>query len=71
MLLFRSEEHAGRWLEDGRKPRGETMTLEQQWRLAQAWFEGRHLPGWRKRTPAEAQAVFRTVGLTGKFWRLL
>ena len=71
MLLFRSGEHAGRWLEDGRQPRGETMTLEQQWRLAQAWFEGRHLLEWRKRTPSEAEAVFGSVGLTGKFWRFL
>lgn len=70
MLLFRSEEHLGRWLADGTRPRGETVTLDQQWRLAREWFRGRHLPGWRKRSPAEAEAVFRAAGLDGGFWRL-
>jgi hypothetical protein len=46
------------------------MTLEQQWQLAQRWFAGRHLPEWKRRTPAEAEAVFRSVGLTSEFWSL-
>ena len=70
MLLFRSEEHVERWITSGR-PRGETLTLDQQWRLAQTWFRGRDLPGWRKRTAAEAEDVFRATGLTGEFWRLV
>jgi hypothetical protein len=69
MLLFRSEEHLERWLEDDRRPRGEALRLEQQWRLARLWFRGRHLPEWRKRTADEAEAVFRDAGLTGNFWR--
>ena len=69
MLLFRSEEHVERWVARGR-PRGATLSLQQQWRLAQAWFRGRHLPEWRKRTPAEAEEVLRGAGLTGDFWRL-
>ena len=70
MLLFRSEEHLERWLEDPGRPRGETLTLATQWQLAIAWFAGRDQPGWKKRTPAEAQEVFRSVGLTGAFWNL-
>lgn len=70
MLLFRSEEHVERWLADGSRPRGETLTLDQQWRLANEWFRGRHLPGWRRRSAAEAEGVFRDAGLTGDFWRL-
>ncbi len=70
MLLFRSGEHLARWLEDPVRPCGETMTLDQQWHLAREWFRGRHLPGWRKRTPAEAEAVLRSAGLAGDFWRL-
>lgn len=68
MLLFRSEDHVERWLADGRRPRGETLSLARQWDLARAWFRGRHLAGWKKRSPAEAEAVFRSVGLTGDFW---
>lgn len=70
MLLFRSEEHLERWLADGRRPRGEALTLERQWLLAREWFRGRHLPGWQKRTAAEAESVFRAAGLTSNFWRL-
>lgn len=67
MLLFRSEEHLGRWLSLGH-PAGEKLTLDQQWELALRWFAGRHLPGWQRRTPAEAQRVFASVGLSSDFW---
>ena len=70
MLLFRSEDHLARWLEDPSRPKGESFSLEQQWTLAQRWFAGRHLPKWHKRTAEEAEAVFRSVGLTSDFWRL-
>jgi hypothetical protein len=70
MLLFRSEEHLERWLESPAHPRGETMTLQQQWELAKRWFAGRHLREWRKRDAAQAEDVFRSVGLTSNFWSL-
>jgi hypothetical protein len=70
MLLFRSEEHLERWLADGRRPRGGRLTLAQQWRLAGAWFAGRDLPEWRRRSAAEAGELFASVGLTGDFWHL-
>lgn len=69
MLLFRSEEHVAAWVAAGH-PSGSTLTLAQQWDLAVAWFRGRDLPDWRKRTAAEAEAVFRDVGLTDDFWHL-
>jgi hypothetical protein len=28
-------------------------------------------PDWRRRTPAEAEAVFASIGLTGSFWKLV
>jgi hypothetical protein len=71
MLLFRSEEHLGRWLVKPGRQRGETLSLDQQWKLAQRWFAGRHLPGWQKRDAAQAEEVFRSVGLTSDFWRLV
>jgi hypothetical protein len=70
MLLFRSEEHARRWYRGNEMPAGATLTLEQQWELARVWYADRLSPAWRRRTPAEAEAVFETVGLTGDFWRL-
>jgi hypothetical protein len=70
MLLFRSEEHVDRWVEGGGGPRGATMSVEQQWHLAQAWFENRMASDWRRPTAEEARAVFEEIGLSDPFWRL-
>ena len=67
MLLFRSEEHLQRWLSLG-NPLGETLTITQQWELARRWFAGRHESQWQRRTPAEAEQVLASVGLTSAFW---
>ncbi|HET9780445.1 MAG TPA: hypothetical protein VFR33_01585 [Candidatus Dormibacteraeota bacterium] len=66
MLLFRDEEHVARYGQN----RGVSMTTEQAWRLADAWYRDRADPGWRRKTAAEAEAVFASIGLTGDFWRL-
>jgi hypothetical protein len=70
MLLFRSEEHIDEWREPRGVDRGATLTVEQQWELARRWYSNRMEPDWKRRTPAEAEAVFASVGLTGDFWRL-
>jgi len=62
MLLFRDEGHV--------KNRGAFMSTDQAWRLADAWYHDRADPEWRRKTPAEAEAVFTSIGLTGDFWRL-
>lgn len=70
MLLFRSEEDIERWSETRGTPRGELLSVDQQWRLAQAWYENRLRPGFRRHTVEEAEAMFAEVGLTGQFWSL-
>ena len=70
MLLFRSEEHVEAWSRGGHGPRGAILTLDQLWGLASAWYRDRMAPDWRRRTPAEAQALFDSLGLTGPFWSL-
>ena len=70
MRLLRDEEHLERWLVKDDLPRGETLALDSLWRLAREWYSDRMDPHWRRRTPEEAEAVFRDVGLTGEFWRL-
>ena len=70
MLLFRSEEHLERWLDERQLTRGALLTLAQQWELARVWYADRMSPEWRRRTPEEAERVFADVGLTGSFWRL-
>jgi hypothetical protein len=70
MLLFRSEEHVERWGERRRIPTGATLTPQQGWRLADAWFEDRLSFDWRRKTPEEARAIFDGIGLTDPFWDL-
>ena len=70
MLLFRSEEHLERWLDQRKLAQGATLTLAQQWQLARTWYADRMSPQWRRRTPEEAERVFADIGLTGDFWRL-
>lgn len=70
MLLFRSEEHARLWTEHRGSSMGATLTPEQGWRLAKAWYEDRLSPDWTRKTPEEARAVFEEIGLTGSFWEL-
>ena len=70
MLLFRSEEHLERWRTQRGLAPGETLTLQQQWGLARAWYSNRMDRGWQRRTPEEAEKVFRAVGLTSDFWKL-
>ena len=70
MLLFRSEEHVERWCRDRGSEKGGLLTLDQLWGLARTWYRDRLEPGWRRRTPEEAEGVFASLGLTGEFWRL-
>jgi len=50
---------------------GASLSLEQCWRLAQAWYsESRAKPEWRRRTPDETRAVFAELGLVGDFWSI-
>jgi len=70
MLAFRSEAHVDRWCSSRGAPRGAVFTLEQAWQLGRAWYADKLSPDWRRATPAEAEAVFASIGLTGDFWRL-
>jgi len=50
---------------------GALLSLPTAWRLARAWYHDRLSPTWRRRTPAETQALFDALGLTSPFWRLV
>ena len=70
MLLFRSEEHVERWCRQWKLPRGYVLHPDQCARLAHEWMHDRLDPAWRRKTAAEAEALFAEVGLTGDFWKL-
>jgi len=79
MLIFRSEdhtregprpeEHIDRWCKSWKLPRGATLSVEQTWRLADAWYRDRMSPSWRRRTVDEAHELLASLGLTSEFWR--
>jgi hypothetical protein len=68
MNLFRSEEHASRWLA-GRSP-GATIPVTKLSELSDAWWGDRLSPGWQPHTRDQNQAILDGLGLTGEFWRL-
>jgi hypothetical protein len=57
-----------RWIETRRSLIGATLTPQQGWQLATAWFEDRLSPDWRRKTPEETRAIFEDIGLDGPFW---
>ncbi|MBN9554374.1 MAG: hypothetical protein J0H61_06845 [Alphaproteobacteria bacterium] len=67
---FRSERDADAWCVRHAMPKGAVLSLPQLWGFARDWY-GAYLDApWRKRSSAEAQALFRRHGLTGPFWDL-
>ncbi len=71
MLLFRSEEHVDNWCRQWSQPRGATLTLQQGWSLAHAWYSpDRREHDWRRFTADEAMSLFASLGLTSPFWSL-
>ena len=71
MLLFRSEEHVDRWCSSWGLPRGASLSLDQTWRLAHAWYsQDRRDPAWRRRTVEETESLLASLGLTEPFWNL-
>jgi hypothetical protein len=71
MLFFRSEEHVEAWCQSWKMERGAILSIDQGWRLAQAWYgPDRRLPSWRRRNLEETEALFAELGLEGDFWNL-
>jgi hypothetical protein len=70
MLAFRSEGTVARWCEETSNPRGCVFEIEQAWALGREWYGDKLSPDWRRATPAEAEAAFARIGLTGDFWGL-
>jgi hypothetical protein len=70
MLLFRSEEHIENWCRAWKLPRGAILSVEQAWKLADAWYRDRMSPHWRRRTTDETHKLFHSLGLTSEFWHL-
>ncbi len=69
MLSFRSEVEVDAWCERRGIARGVVLTPHRMWELCQLWYPGRADPTWRGRSTEDAEALFRSVGLEGEFWK--
>jgi len=70
MLLFRDETQVARWSRLHGIPLGDIQPVTRVLELAKRWY-GEHLrPDWRKKTLAEARAIFSELGLSHPVWDL-
>jgi hypothetical protein len=68
MNLFRSEEHADRWLEG--RPAAIRIPAAKLSELAHAWWGDRLSPQWRPHTREHNQSILDRLGLVGPAWTL-
>ena len=67
---FQSQADIDRWCREHDLPRGATLSIPQLWEFARDWYGSYLSAPWRKRSTAEAAALFAKHGLTGEFWKL-
>jgi hypothetical protein len=69
ILFFASQSAIDVWCDRHGQPRGETIDIAKGIALARAWFGDYMESTWKRKSPDEAQGVFRSLGLDSKFWR--
>ena len=50
--------------------RGGIVTIEQMWRLAKEFYQGKLKLDWSPKSKSEKQELFTELGLTAEFWKL-
>ena len=70
MLFFRSEETLDEWLTARNAVRGAVLTIPQLWDLSQRWYHNRLSPEYHGRSMEEVQEIFKSAGLSSKFWQI-
>ncbi len=68
ILFFRAIGEVDVWCRKHAIPRGEILSADQAWALAQAWYGDYLHPKWRRRTAEETRMIFNELGLTSDFW---
>lgn len=57
-----------RWCDQWNQPLGMIISLQLQWKLAQAWHADRLEFEWRHKTVAEIEKLWQELELTSPFW---
>jgi hypothetical protein len=68
MLFFRSEGMIDAWCRAHGTSRRPTVTMDQLWGMATAWYASRLTLESRRPAAAEIPGIFATLGLHGDFW---
>jgi hypothetical protein len=68
MLFFRSEELVKEWCRERGLPQRPLVTLDQLWKLAEAWYRNRLTPEARRPMGDDMREIFERIGLQGPFW---
>ena len=68
ILFFPSVSEVDAWCERHGIARGQILSMDQAWALAQAWYGDYLNPKWRRRSAREAGEIFEHIGLRGEFW---
>mgnify|MGYP001464889873 CR=1 FL=1 len=68
ILFFRDERQVAAWSTAHGINHGAILSLDQAWGLARQWYGNAAGPEWRRKTAAEAAALFESLGLIGEFW---
>ena len=68
MLFFRSEETLKSWCDAHNHSMGPTVSMQQLWGMATAWYATRLQPDSRRPQPGEIRKIFESIGLEGDFW---
>lgn len=57
-------------MNSGGRPRGDLLSLDRPWRVAQVWYHDRLVRNWRRNATQQVEAQFGELGLTFDIWRL-
>ena len=68
MLFFRAEEQVRAWSGRRGTPVRPIVTMDELWRLAEAWYSTRLDGHSRRPQPDEMREIFAGIGLVGDFW---
>lgn len=70
MLTFNEEAQVNEWCKRHNVVKGEVHSLEKVWELAKLWYSNYLDESWTRKSPDEAESIFKKVGLTSEFWKL-
>ena len=59
-----------KWCKEQKLERGGIVTIEQMWRLAKEFYQGKLKLDWSPKSKSEKQELFTELGLPAEFWKL-